>query len=319
LFKLIGVVAGFYFFGFFGALLGLFLGSIIDRARAYGAGAMNPLQNALRQGVFLETMFISMGKLAKADGQVSQGEIEHVELLMEKLGMTPEHRVQAIALFKRGAEPAFTLDSTYARFMSVCGHTRHLKQVLLVYLIAMATADGGIHPAEEGVLADIAARLGFDQAAFRQLVDMVRNQAHFAAGQPSSEAALDDAYKALGVTKENTDQEIKRAYRKLISQYHPDKLIGQGLPEDMIALASEKAKEIQLAHDLSRFSLAPFSLFPPRFPAHQRATVPKRASPSRAVTMRVPWWCESASRCRLSPVTRMSAWPASAIARRKLS
>ncbi|MEF8733672.1 MAG: TerB family tellurite resistance protein [Candidatus Accumulibacter meliphilus] len=144
LFKLIGVVAGFYFFGFFGALLGLFLGSIIDRARAYGAGGINPLQNALRQAVFLETMFISMGKLAKADGHVSQAEIEHVELLMQKLGMTPEHRVQAIALFKRGADPAFAIDSTYARFMSVCGHTRHLKQVLLVYLISMATADGGI-------------------------------------------------------------------------------------------------------------------------------------------------------------------------------
>ncbi|WP_300319782.1 co-chaperone DjlA [Accumulibacter sp.] len=245
-----GVVAGFYFFGLFGALLGLFIGSIIDRARAYGTGGMNPLQNALRQSVFLETMFISMGKLAKADGQVSQGEIAHAELLMQKLGMTPEHRVQAIALFKQGADPAFAIESTYARFMSVCGRTRHLKQVLLVYLIAMATADGDIHPAEEGLLADIARRLGFDQTTFRQLIDMVLNQAHFAAGQPSTEAALDDAYKALGVTKDNTDQEIKRAYRKLISQYHPDKLIGQGLPEDMIALASEKAKEIQLAHDL---------------------------------------------------------------------
>jgi len=250
LFKLIGVVAGFYFFGFFGALLGVFLGSIIDRARAYGAGGINPLQNALRQAIFLETMFISMGKLAKADGHVSQAEIEHVELLMQKLGMTPEHRVQAIALFKRGADPAFAIDSTYARFISVCGHTRHLKHVLLVYLISMATADGGIHPAEEGVLADIAHRLGFDQTTFKQLIDMVLNQSHFAAGQPSTEAALDDAYKALGVTKDHTDQEIKRAYRKLISQYHPDKLIGQGLPEDMIALASEKAKEIQLAHDL---------------------------------------------------------------------
>ncbi|MCB1968201.1 MAG: co-chaperone DjlA, partial [Candidatus Accumulibacter sp.] len=181
-------------------------------------------------------------------------EIEHVELLMQKLGMTPEHRAQAIALFKRGADPAFTIESTYARFMAVCGHTRHLKQVLLVYLIAMATADGDIHPAEESVLADIAHRLGFDQAAFSQLIAMVLNQSHFAAGQPATESALDDAYKALGVTKENTDQEIKRAYRKLISQYHPDKLIGQGLPEDMIALASEKAKEIQLAHDLIKQS-----------------------------------------------------------------
>ena len=48
----------------------------------------------------------------------------------------------------------------------------------------------------------------------------------------------------------NTDQEIKRAYRKLMSQHHPDKLIGQGLPEDMIAVATEKAKEIQIAYDL---------------------------------------------------------------------
>ncbi|WP_313950846.1 co-chaperone DjlA [Accumulibacter sp.] len=250
MFKFIGLIAGYYFLGFFGALLGLFIGSMIDRTRAYGAGAMNPLQNALRQSVFIETMFLSMGKLAKADGQVSQTEIAHVELLMEKLRMTAEHRVQAIALFKQGADPAFAIEATYARFMSVCGHTLHLRQVLLVYLIAMATADGQVHPAEEGLLADIARRLGFDQATFRQLIDMVLNQSHFAAGQPSSEAALDDAYKALGVTKEHTDQEIKRAYRKLISQYHPDKLIGQGLPEDMIALASEKAKEIQLAHDL---------------------------------------------------------------------
>ncbi|MCF8199293.1 MAG: co-chaperone DjlA [Sulfuritalea sp.] len=250
MFKFIGVIAGFYFLGFFGALLGLFIGSMIDRLRAYGPGGMNPLQNALRQTVFIETMFISMGKLAKADGRVSEDEIAHVETVIQKLGMTAEHRVQAIALFKRGVDPAFDIESTYARFLSVCGHTKHLKQVLLVYLIVMAAADGHVHSAEEEALVEIAARLGYDPATFRRLMDMVMNQSHFAAGQPTSEAALDDAYKALGVTKDNTDQEIKRAYRKLISQYHPDKLIGQGLPEDMIAMATEQAKEIQLAHDL---------------------------------------------------------------------
>ena len=56
--------------------------------------------------------------------------------------------------------------------------------------------------------------------------------------------------KALGVNKDMTDQEIKRAYRKLMSQYHPDKLMGQGLPEDMIAVATEQAKEVQVAYDL---------------------------------------------------------------------
>ena len=183
MFKLIGFIAGYYFFGFFGALIGLFIGSFIDRMMAYGAGAINPLQNALRQTVFLETVFISMGKLAKADGHVSQHEIDHVEQFMQKLGMTAEHRQQAIALFKQGADPAFDIEPTYHRFMSVCGHTRHLKQVLLIYLIVMALADGHSHPAEEALLADIASRLGYDQAEFRQMLDMVLNQSRFAGGQ----------------------------------------------------------------------------------------------------------------------------------------
>jgi DnaJ like chaperone protein len=254
LFKLIGFIAGYYFLGFFGALVGLFIGSFVDRMMAYGAGAINPLQNTLRQTVFLETLFISMGKLAKADGHVSQHEIDHVEQFMQKLGMTAEHRQQAIALFKQGADPAFDIAPTYDRFMSVCGHTRHLKQVLLVYLIVMGLADGNLYPAEEAFLAGIAARLGYGQAEFRRMLDMVLNQSHFSGGQDTTATALDDAYKALGVSRDSSDAEIKRAYRKLMSQYHPDKLMGQGLPDDMIVMATEQAKEIQLAYELVKKS-----------------------------------------------------------------
>lgn len=250
MFKLICAVAGYYFFGIFGALLGLLIGAYIDRVRAYGSGAMNPMQNALRQAVFLETVFITMGKLAKADGRVSEEEIAHAEQIMQKLGMTEEHRQQAITLFKQGADPAFDIEPTYRRFIAVCSHTRNLKEMLLIYLIVMALADGHFHPAEEALLTDLAGRLGYGPLAFKRLMEMVLNQSHFAAGQASSAAALDDAYKALGVGKESSDAEIKRAYRKLISQYHPDKLIGQGMPEDMIAMATEQAKDIQLAYDL---------------------------------------------------------------------
>jgi DnaJ like chaperone protein len=250
LFKFIAFIVGYYFFGFVGALLGLFVGSLIDRLRDYGPGGINPLQNAQRQSVFLETMFVSMGKLAKADGRVSAEEIAHAEGMMKQLGMTPAHRTLAIGLFKQGASPDFAIEPIYTRFMSVCGHTRNLKQILLVYLITMAVADDHMHSAEEALLADISGHLGYTPADFKQLIDMVLNQSHFAGGKPSTATALDDAYKALGVTKDHSDQEIKRAYRKLISQYHPDKLIGQGLPADMIAMATEKAKEIQLAHDV---------------------------------------------------------------------
>ncbi len=250
MFKLVGAVIGFYFYGIFGAFLGFFLGSMIDRISAYGVGGVNPLSSGHRQAVFLETVFTLMGKLAKVDGHISKDEVAYVEQSMQKLGMSAEHRQQGIAFFKRGTVPDFEYEPTLKQFMAVCGHTHSLKQMLLVYLIVMAVSDGRIDTAEERLLFDIARHLGYDQAAFQHMLEMVLNQSHFAGGQANSATALDDAYKALGVSKESSDPEVKRAYRKLISQYHPDKLIGQGLPEDMIAVATEQAKEVQLAYDL---------------------------------------------------------------------
>ncbi len=252
MFRIIGVIAGFLAFSFIGAALGYFVGSLIDRARNLGMGGVNPLTNALRQAVFIETVFVLMGKLAKADGRISQDEIDHVEMFIQKLGMTAQHRAQAIRWFKKGSDQAHEIESTYQRFMSACGHTKDLKRMLLVYLVVMALADGHLHPAEEALLFEIASHVGYDRPAFQQLMDMVLNQARFGSEQANPADALEEAYKALGVSKDSADQEIKRAYRKLMSQYHPDKLMGQGVPEDMIAVATEQAKEIQLAYDLIR-------------------------------------------------------------------
>ena len=250
MFKLVCALLGFYFFGFFGALIGYFIGGIVDRSRAYGIGGINPLSSGHRQKIFIETVFILQGKLAKADGHISKQEIAHVEQFFQKLGMSAEHKQNAITLFKQGSEPNFDIDPTLREFMAVCGNTHHLRQMLLVYLIVMALSDGNIVSSEERLLIGIAHHLGYDEAAFRHMLDMVLNQSHFAGGQATSATALEDAYKALGVSKESTDQEIKHAYRKLMSQYHPDKLMGQGLPEDMIAVATEQAKEVQVAYDL---------------------------------------------------------------------
>jgi DnaJ like chaperone protein len=254
LFKIIGALLGFYLLGFFGALLGYIVGSFIDRYITYGAGAVNPLTNANRQAVFIQTVFMMMGRLAKADGHITQDEISHVEDFMQKLGMTTEHRQQAIALFKQGAAPDFDYERKLDEFMVVCGHTNSLRQMLLVYLIVMAISDGRMDAAEETLLRNCALHLGYDESGFRQLLDMVLNQSHFAGGKAASPTALDEAYKALGVTRESTDQEIKRAYRKLMSQYHPDKLMGQGLPQDMIKVATAQAQEVQVAYDLIKKS-----------------------------------------------------------------
>lgn len=250
MFKLIGVVAGYYFMGGWGAFLGFLLGAVVDAARRLGAAGLNPLLQATRRIVFLETVFVLMGKLAKADGRVSEAEIAHAEAFMDKLGMTRDHRRTAIEWFKRGAAPDYDIEPILTKFMAYCGRTPNLKEMLLVYLILLAMADGQFHSQEEQLLTDIAARFGYGQRDFRHLLDMVLNQMHFGTGQPSSEAALEDAYKALGVSPESSDAEVKRAWRKLMSRHHPDKLIGQGMPEDMVKLATEQAKEIQLAYDL---------------------------------------------------------------------
>lgn len=252
MFKFVGAVIGFYLLGFLGAIIGFFIGSAIDRNIAYGAGAINPLSHALRQSVFIETLFILKGRLAKADGHISQVEIDHTEQVIQQLGMSAEHRKAAIELFKTGAAPDFDCGPQLKKFMQVCGNTNNLKQVLLVYLIVLALSDGRMDSAEESLLSSIAQQLGYSLDAFRQLLEMVLNQSHFAGagGRAVAPSALEDAYKALGVSKDSSDQDVKRAYRKLMSQYHPDKLMGQGLPEDMIAVATQQAQEVQVAYDL---------------------------------------------------------------------
>ena len=95
MFKWIGLILGFILLstmsvgllilGIFGALIGLLFGGFADRIRAYGLGGANPFTSQTRQTVFLETVFVLMGKLAKADGRISQIEIDHVEAFIKKM------------------------------------------------------------------------------------------------------------------------------------------------------------------------------------------------------------------------------------------
>ena len=138
MFKIILALLGYFLLGFFGAILGYFIGSSIDRARDYGLGGINPLSIAQRQTIFLETLFVLMGKMAKADGQISKDEINHVEEFIRKSGMSSEHRQKAIEQFKRGSQANFDISPVLAQFITHCCNTLNLKQVLLMYLIVMA-------------------------------------------------------------------------------------------------------------------------------------------------------------------------------------
>ena len=252
--KIIGGMVGFMIMGGpFGALLGIYLGHQFDRARS---GPITGGQQQQARDSFFHTVFSLLGHVAKADGRVSSDEIAQAEALMDKMGLDSVTRKQAIELFKRGAKPEFSIDETMQDFMRICGRYNNLKQQLLNYLIALAMADGELDQLEQDVLAKVARHLGFSAALFKQFIDMIKAQSQFrgshagsGGGRPFKDQ-LADAYRALGVSSEDSDSQIKRAYRKLVSQNHPDKLIGQGMPEDMVNLATEKTQEIQAAYEL---------------------------------------------------------------------
>jgi len=174
---------------------------------------------------------------------------------MTRLGLSAEHRKEAIALFKRGAATGFDIDAQLREFSLHCGSHANLRQMLMVFLFNTATADGSISPEEHALLRRVALAAGFSEQQFEQLLRMFTAQDQFSGGRAGATPrpdALAQAYAALGVDAGMSDREVKHAYRKLMSQYHPDKLIAEGVPEDMVRIATERTQEIQNAWELVR-------------------------------------------------------------------
>ena len=278
--KIVGGTFGFMVGGPLGALLGAAVGHTFDRGlkgveqTPPGGGAAGgrggkwqwgrQQRQERAQAAFFAATFSVMGRLAKVDGRVSRNEIAVAEAVMRQMRFSDRQRQAAIELFNQGKDPDFDLDGVVAQFRDECRRRPTLIQFFLEIQIEAAFADGYMTDAEEEVLLRVCRILGFPEERFRLLVRMLRGEhnAHRQSWQRGGERArtgvgdggmaLDDAYSILGVSKEASDAEIKKAYRRLMSQHHPDKLVSRGLPDEMIEKAKEKSQDISRAYERIR-------------------------------------------------------------------
>ena len=245
--KVVGGTFGFLIGGPLGALLGASLGHKLDASFSSGGlGGYLPGDQERTQAAFFTATFSVMGYIAKADGQVSKDEIALARKIMGEMQLDDLQKKAAIALFDTGKSKDFDLSPVLLQFRKECHRRSTLLQMFLEIQVHAAFADGKLDPRENSALEEIARQLGFRRGDLAMIIEMIRAGGH--AG-PDSRAtkSVADPYKVLGVSADMPLADIKKAYRRLLSQHHPDKLVSKGLPEEMIKLANQKTHEIREA------------------------------------------------------------------------
>ncbi len=263
--KLLGGSFGFMLGGPLGALFGAALGHQLDKGVNLDfeqrPGASADTSNELAQTAFFTATFSMLGYLAKADGRVSKEEIAYAERVMQNMSLSSEQRQAAIWLFNEGKKPGFHPDEILLQLKQQLGRRRNLMRVFIEIQVQAAFEDGVLHTAEEQVLLNSCRMLGISEMDYRAIVYMIEamggfEQQHGRQGHGRKESRttgslqLADAYRILGVDQSANDSEVKKAYRRLLSQHHPDKLVSKGLPDEMMRIATEKTHQIKQAYEL---------------------------------------------------------------------
>lgn len=250
--RVIAGTLGFIGGGPIGGVLGYVIGNMFDKRQAAlnsefatGWSSQERIQTA-----FFATTFSVLGYIAKVDGYVSPKEIQFAEHVMINMSLNADQREVAIELFNAGKEPDFQLEDILRQFSQECGRRKNLKRMFLEIQITGAMADGQLDSMERQALRHISSLIGISIAELEQMINAAESGSR-TARRPDTPALADD-YKMLGLSEGADDAEIKRAYRRKMSQLHPDKLVSKGLPDEMIEMATEKTKQIRAAYDRIR-------------------------------------------------------------------
>lgn len=261
---LVGLFVGYFLagggiLGVVGSVMGGWLGHQFDAIIQLSSSVYQIAQPKPRgresaiQIAFFQATFVALGRVAKCDGAVCDAEIQWTTAVMNRMGLSPEKKREAIELFDKGKSNSDISDELIA-LRNACGRRTTLLQIFMEILVQAALADGKLDQQEWATLSHIAQSIRYRLSFLEKVVRSAQAYQEFrAAGtqEPLSEREeLLRAHEILGVSPDASSQEVKRAYRRLMSQHHPDKLIARGMPKEMLDMAKEKSQAIRAAYDI---------------------------------------------------------------------
>lgn len=253
-------------------IFGLFLGPILYRT----FNNIAPIRsNQANPTLFLTIAFEVLGHLSKSKGKVTQDDIKIASDLMDQQQLQGDMRKLAQESFNRGKASNYPLNERLNELYEQYRHRKDVLNAFCVQLIQMAISDGTLHPNEEEILYAVADAFRISKVKMALNIQMMMASYNFHQNQRntysshtyqqgsyqqnnqrnhytqrSTQSDLNHAYQILGVDLSADNLTIKRAYRKLMNEYHPDKLVSKGLPKEMVESAKKRAQAIQAAYDL---------------------------------------------------------------------
>ncbi|MFN8391733.1 MAG: TerB family tellurite resistance protein [Bdellovibrionota bacterium] len=247
--KILCALIGYSILGKFGLIIGLILGHLVDSEETYGSlhrrkPTVGPFpfqrpQRSLEEKhlTFFNCVFSMLSKLAKADGAISASEIQVVERFMsDELHLDPGRIKFAQNVFRSARLSNRSFEDYAKEFYAMFRYEHAVLENLIDILLRLSLADGKMENAEERLVRSAAAIFGFNDRDFERIRSRYTSQP-------------DKNYSILGCTPQSSVAEIKKRYRKLAKENHPDAVRAQGQPEEFIKLANEKFRAIQQAYE----------------------------------------------------------------------
>ena len=252
--KIIGTLAGAATLKPWFVLLGLFLGHQFDRgfAARYRDFEFQGKAAGRLPEEYIRPLFQAMGHLAKSDGRVSEAEIRAARSVMHRLSLGPGRVRNAMHWFEEGKRPDFPLQNTMRHTRSIAARNPELRLLFLRLLLEVSLSKDRLGQHERGLIWQVCQEFDIGRVDLAQLEAMIRAQKGFK-HSPEGDAdasRVRAAYKTLGLESSASNSDIKKAYRRLMSQNHPDKIAGDNPGDEAVADAERRTKEIRSAYEM---------------------------------------------------------------------